>query len=436
MKRNMIFLIVISIIFFRSALTAQDKPAGEFTLKDIVERTLKNHPLIKQKADELRAARFGVEQQKSYYLPNVNAEASYTRIGPIPAFSFGGQNLELAPANNYNIGVFVSQTLYDFGKRELQVEYASSMIGTIKDAEELVKADLTDQAIKNFYGILFLEKTIAVKDTQAISLEEHLKITELRIKNGTATDYDLLSTRTRLAEIKNEKIDLLNEKNKQEIFLKEIAGLDRSEPIKLNGDLTLPIYDLNLNALIAAAFNNRPEIKLSEDSKNSALIQKNLFSHIDNPVLSASAGYGFKNGYEPNIEVLRGNWYANLSVNVPIFNGNLTENKVNQADAQIDAADKKIQETKENITTEVYQTESNLKSSMSKIKSTEEQMEYAAQSLERAKLRYRDGTGTNLEVLDSETALTQAHLLNVQAVYKSIISYYSLRRAVGDFRNF
>jgi len=35
-------------------------------------------------------------------------------------------------------------------------------------------------------------------------------------------------------------------------------------------------------------------------------------------------------------------------------------------------------------------------------------------------------------VLDAETALTQARLLNIQAMYKSTISYYSLRKAVGD----
>ena len=42
-------------------------------------------------------------------------------------------------------------------------------------------------------------------------------------------------------------------------------------------------------------------------------------------MLGLFANYGFKNGYEPNIEVLRGNWAAGLNAKIPIFNGNLKD---------------------------------------------------------------------------------------------------------------
>lgn len=434
MKRNLKYMFVASLCFFYSISSAQNPGENTLTLKDVIKLTTENHPLIKQKEDELRAAQYRVEQQKSFYLPNVNAEASYTRIGPIPAFAFGGQNLELAPANNYNVGVFVHQTLYDFGKRDSQVDYTASFLNSVKDNEELIKNDLSDQAVRIFYGILFLEKSIAVKDTQYSTLQEHLKITELKIKNGTATDYDVLSTKTRLIEIKNEKIELQNEMNKQELYLKELIGLDRKKEINIAGHFELPIYNLNSDSLLSSAFNQRPELKLVADARNTANLQKAIVSQLDKPAVRADLGYGFKNGYEPNIEVMRGNWFVGVSLDVPIFNGNLTENKVNEANATIDAADQKIKQVKESISTDVYQSESDLKSNVERMNSTQEQIDYARRSLERAKLQYERGTGTNLEVLDSETALTQARLLNIQAKYKSIISYYSLRRAVGDLR--
>ncbi len=434
MKRNLKYMFAASLCFIYSLSPAQNVGENTLTLKDVIKLTTENHPLIKQKEDELRAAQYRVEQQKSFYLPNVNAEASYTRIGPIPAFAFGGQNLELAPANNYNVGVFVHQTLYDFGKRDSQVDYAASFLTSVKDNEELIKNDLSDQAVRIFYGILFLEKSIAVKDTQYATLQEHLKITELKIKNGTATDYDVLSTKTRMVEIKNEKIELLNEMNKQELYLKELIGIDRKKEINISGHFDLPMYTLNSDSLLGTAYNQRPELKLVTDARNTANLQKAIVSQIDKPAVRADLGYGFKNGYEPNIEVMRGNWFVGVSLDVPIFNGNLTENKVNEANATIDAANQKIKQVKESISTDVYQSESDLKSNVERMNSTQEQIDYARGSLERAKLQYERGAGTNLEVLDSETALTQARLLNIQAKYKSIISYYSLRRAVGDLR--
>jgi outer membrane protein len=432
MNNTIKYILSVSFIFYFSALVAQEIGNSSLTLEKVIKLTLENHPLIKQKEDELRSVKFKVEQQKSSYLPNIYGEASYTRIGPIPAFAFGGENLELAPANNYNVGVLVHQTLYDFGRRDSQVDYASSFLISVRDRQTLIKNDLSNQTVRCFYGILFLEKSIAVKDTQYAALQEHLKITELRIKNGTATDYDALSTKTRMVEITNEKIELLNEKNKQELYLKELIGLDRKKEITITGHLDIPKYSLNSDSLLSVAYNQRAELKLVNDALNSASLQKEMVSIIDKPILNASLGYGLKNGYEPNIQVMRGNWFAGVSLDVPIFNGYLTENKVNEASAVIDAAGKQIDQTKESISTEVYQAVSDLITGLEKYNSTQDQITYAKKSLERAKVQYERGAATNLELLDAETSLTQARLLNIQAMYKSIISFYLVRRATGD----
>jgi outer membrane protein TolC len=52
--------------------------------------------------------------------------------------------------------------------------------------------------------------------------------------------------------------------------------------------------------------------------------------------------------------------------------------------------------------------------------------------LERVKVQYQSGSGTNLDVLDAETALTQARLLNIQSLYKSVLGYYAVKKAAGD----
>lgn len=432
MIRNLKYILTISFMLIFSVSFAHEPFDNSLTLKDVIKLTVENHPLVKQKEDELLAAKFRVDQQKSFYLPNVFGEASYTRIGPTPAFAFGGENIDLSPANNYNIGVYVSQTLYDFGKRNSMVEYTASFLNSIKDNEDLIKNDLSNQAIKVFYGILFLEKSIAVKDTQYATLQEHLKITELKIKNGTATDYAALSTKTRLVEIKSEKIELQNEKKKQELFLKELIGLNRDKEIKLTGYFDLPTFGIDRDSLLNVAYSQRPELKIVNDALNTANLQKEMVSQNDKPVLDANLGYGIKNGFEPNINVLRGNWFAGVSVNVPIFNGNITNNKISEVKADIDATGKRIDQVKESISTDIYKAISDLETSTKELSSTNEQINYAQKSLELANVQYEKGAGTNLEVLDAETSLTQARLLNIQAIYKSIIYYYSLRRATGD----
>jgi len=402
------------------------------TLKDVLSMTVGNSYLIKQKEYELSAASFRVEQQKSTELPTAVANASYTRVSPISEMSFAGHNYELNPADNLNANISVHQILYDFGKRESQVNYASSLLSSITDNEELIKNDLSNQALNVFYGILFLQQSAAVKDTEYAALTEHLKTTELKVKDGTATDYDALSTRAKMAEIKNEQIEIRNEIEKQIVILEQLTGIDRKSEINISGELELPVYSFNTDSVINTAFNQRPELKLLADEKNSAMLMKDASAKLDQPVFSADVAYGIRNGYEPNLDALRGNWSANLTVSVPVFNGYLTKNKISEADAVIEADNQKIFHTRDLITTDVCNSLNDFKSAVEKISNTSVQIEYSEKSLERVKLRYNSGSATNLEVLDAETMLTQARLQYIQAKYKSVVNYYMVRKAAGD----
>jgi outer membrane protein TolC len=432
MKKTILYFQALILILISVPSYSQNSGNDSLSVKDVIKLSVQNRPLIRQKEEELKAAQSRVEQQRSAYLPNVEGGLSYTRIAPIPAFAFLGENLELAPADNYDFHVFVHQTLYDFGKRDTQFDLVQSQKESILDNEEMIKSDLSNSAVKIFYGILFLDKSIAVKDTQSASLNEHLTITDERIKSGTATDYDVLATKTKMSEIENEKIDLMNEKNKLEIALKELIGIDRKKPVNIKGNFYLPVISSGNDSLINSALNQRIEFKLAFDYQNTAKIQKQLIGLSDRPVVSADAGYGFKNGYEPNINVLRGNWFLGASVGIPIFNGNLTNKRETEAEINIGVIDQRIDQMKDNVATEIYQSLSDLKSSILKFNSTQRQIEYARKSLERVKVQYQSGSGTNLDVLDAETALTQARLLNIQSLYKSVLGYYAVKKAAGD----
>jgi len=432
MKNTIFYLQILLLLMISIPSFSQNAGKDSLTIKDIIKLSVENRPLIRQKEEELRAAQSRVEQQRSSYMPDIEGGLSYTRIGPIPAFAFFGENFELAPADNYDFHVLIHQTLYDFGKRDTQLDLVQSQKNSILDNEELIKSDLSNQAVRIFYGILFLNKSIMVKDTQSASLKEHLKITDEKIKSGTATDYDVLSTKTRMTEIENDKIDLLNEKNKLEIALKELIGLSRKTSVNIKGNFYLPVISSGDDSLMNSALNQRSEFKLAFDYQNTAKIQKQLIGLSDRPILNADGGYGIKNGYEPNIDAWRGNWFFGVSAGIPIFNGNLTSKRENEAEINIGIIDQRIDQLKDNVATEIYQSMSDLKSSMQKFSTTQKQIEYARKSLERVKAQYQTGSSTNLDVLDAETALTQARLLNIQALYKSVLGYYAVKKATGD----
>ena len=427
------FKIISSIITYLLITTAcyaqSQKP---LTLNEAIQLTINNYPLIKQQQEKLKAVDYSIEQQKSFFYPNVEGQASYTRIGPLPSFNFGGEKLVLAPANNYNLNVILNEQLYDFGRRSASVDVASSYKKSASDNIELVKTNLSYQTLQIFYSILFLEKSIAVKDTQIAALNAHLGVTNKRIESGSATDYDALSTQVRISQAQSEKIGLQNQLRQQKIALKQLLGKEQDTSLTVTGDFSPPSPANSTDSLITAAFGQRQELKLAEDQLNTSHLQENLAGLGDMPSLNATLSYGIKNGYEPNLDALRGNWAAALSVRVPIFNGFMTRYKESEAKVNTNVSELNITTIKRNIISDVQQAAAGLNSNLEQLNTTLTQVNFAKQTVSRAESRYNSGVGTNLDLLDAETSLAEARFFYLQNLYKSILSSYQLKKAVGD----
>jgi outer membrane protein len=431
MKTIKIILMVLLFLITKTNY-AQSSNVDSLTLNKAIELTINNYPLIKQQQEKVTAVDYKVEQQKSFYYPNIFGEARYSRIGPIPSFSFGGNTIELAPANNYNFNIIANQQLYDFGKRDASVDLVNSYRQSALDNVDYIKSNLSYQTLQSFYSILFLNKGIAVKDTQIAALNEHLAVTYKKIQSGSSTDYDALSTQVRISQAQREKTELLNQTKQQEIVLKKLMGIVQDSSINLKGDFSAPRSLTNLDSLINIAFQNRSELKLAEDQLNSSHLQEHLTSLGDMPSFNATLSYGLKNGYEPNIDVLRGNWFAALSLNIPIFKGFLTKYKESEAKVNSSVANLNIATLKRNIISEIQQTLTNLNSNLNKLNTTLTQVNFAKETVQRAIARYKSGVGINLDLLDAETSLAQSRLFYLQDLYKCILSSYQLKKAVGD----
>ncbi|HKI78033.1 MAG TPA: TolC family protein [Ignavibacteriaceae bacterium] len=426
-----LFLIIILITSVNCFSQQSDKEI--LKLNDAISLTLKNYPLLKKAVKNVDVFNAKIKQQESFDYPVVNAEATYTRIGPIPSIGLPGTgSFELAPVNNYDAHIAAYYNLYDFGKKDAELDLVKSYKKTAEDNIDFVKSELTFAAIRTFYSILFLEKSIAVNETDIETLKEHIDITNRKIESGTATDYDLLSTKVRLADYKSNKVTLQNQLNNQIILLKHLTGLSKNQGFNLSGDFSLLTTKINLDSLIQVAFNQRQELTIAMDKENSAHLKKNITSMADRPNVNLQVSYGLKNGFEPNLDAIRGNWSAGIGVSIPIFNGFRTDAQVEEAKANLNVSEINTMEIKERINSEVQKAVDNINSNLEQIKTAELKINLAEQALEKAKAQYASGVGTNLDLLDAETHLADAKFLYLKETYNNIIHSYELKKAVGD----
>ena len=402
------------------------------SVNDAVALTLKNYPLIQQAAEKINVAEAKIKEQQSALYPALDAEASYERIGPIPSIIFGAESFDLAVPNNYNADVSVYHTLYDFGRRNASVDLVKSYKNSAIDNVEYVKSNLAFQTVQTFYSIILLERSIAVKDTDILNLKDHLSFTQKRFETGSATDFDVLTTQVRISNAENQKLDLKNALKKQIINLKNLTGIPYDSTANLVGDFSLNYNIINKDSLIAAAMQQRPELKLALDSENSAKMQQNVAGLGNMPSLNLMLSYGLKNGFMPNLNAIRGNWIAGVGLSVPIFDGFRTSANEEEADANLKVTEANTSEVRKDVISEVQRSAEDLKIKINKVSTTKIQVNYAKESLQRANTQYRNGVSTNLDLLDAEDSLAQARLQFLLAVYEAIISNYNLKKSVGD----
>jgi outer membrane protein len=401
------------------------------TLEDAIRLTQINQPLLQQALEQVNAADARIKEQNSFYYPKFDANLSYIRIGPIPTIEFGGLGFKLAPDNNYDMHISASQLIYDFGKRDASLDLMKSFKLSSEDKINLIKNSLTYRTIQIFYTILFLKKSIDVKNEQINTLTKHLEITNKKVESGGATDFDALTTQVRVADAENQRIDIQNELSKAEINLRSMLNMKPDQNLNLSGEFKVDSIDYDSSMILDKALQDRPEMKLAKDAEESAMVSKQVSSKEDLPSLRVIANYGLKNGFEPNLDVLRGNWSAGINASIPIFNGNLRDAKEEEADANWKSSSANISELKKDITVEVGQAVADVKANLLKIKTSELQVHHAMQAVSRAEIQYRDGVITNLDLIDAETSLAQAKLGFLQVQYKNVLGYFNLKKATG-----
>lgn len=424
--------IFLFIIFVFSNITFSQTQSDSLQLNDIIKLTIEKYPSVKQAESLIEASDARIKIGKSSYYPIVDGNLSYVRIGPIAKINFGGQAEGLFPADNYNFNVNLRQLVYDFGQRDSQIKLYESYKTSAIDNLEFTKSQLVYTATNIFYTILYLKESIKVKDEQLKALNDHLDITKKKVQSGSATDFDISSTNVRISLTQNQKVDIENQLHKQEILLKQLIGLSPDEPLNISGKFETMEINTDFDSLLVLAYKQRPEMKLANDSKEIAERNIKIAEMSDNPTLNVELQYGLKNGLMPNLDVLRGNWIAAAGLNVPIFNGFFTKNKVDEAKANYKAADIHTSDVQLSVRSEIEKALSDLETSRKQIDITSVQVEHAKQTVARSELQYQSGVITNLDLLDSETSLTEAHLLHLQAIYNTIISIYELRKSIGD----
>jgi outer membrane protein len=204
-------------------------------------------------------------------------------------------------------------------------------------------------------------------------------------------------------------------------------------PFNLTDDFDATPYRINLPDAIQQALARRTELEaLRKDIELQKLNIVNAKSGYK-PNVSVFAGYSWVNSEfstDPSDEY--DGWNAGAQLSWDIFDGALTFGKVKQARAQYDKSKTALDDEGRQIELQVRTAYSDFIQARETLESQLKVQEEAEEALREARQRAEAGTGTQLDVLDAETSLTQARTTQIEALHDYATARARFERAVGD----
>ena len=420
---------------FGAAPSPEPVVPDRLDLRSAIGFALANNYTIREARERIKQQE-GVEiEVRARQIPTVGSSASYT--GNAPEIS----TYNPAKSNTWAIALQARQVLYAGGGVSASVRSAAlTRAAAVLELEGIINQQLL--AVRTqFYAVLLAKEKIGVQEESVTLLEQQLKDAQSRLSAGTVSNFEVLRAEVALANGQPPLIQARNdyrialEQLRQVLGLVGLSGPNASQAPEVVGALEVgQPARYQLADALAAAGANRPElrrlVRLQEAGEQNVkanragyLPEVDLVGGYDwvrNPVLSGA----WSNRLE--------GWTAGVQAQWNLFDGRATAGRVVQARSQLEQTKLSLAETTLSIEVQVRQAYSALVEAWELVQASVKTAEQAQEALRLANVRYGAGTATQLDVLTSQVALTEARLNQLQANYGYNVALAALRQAMGQ----
>jgi outer membrane protein TolC len=425
------------------------------SLADAVNLALRQSPAVLRAKKDLEAAQGVSIQSRAIAIPKLDLSGGYNAVegGDANVLRFpsslagspaGSNNPSAFPSSfgndqNWSTQLRIVQSIYEGGRILSSLRSARLVREQALFGYQTAVADTVLNVQIAYADVLLAEQQIVVQEASVDLLKRELADTQRRFDAGTVPRFNVLRAEVELANARPRLIRARNGLRTAKNNLANLLGVDVPKealediPLKLSGKLEAVPYPIELRRALALALERRSE--LGALRKAEALRKEELVTAKAGykPSLETYAGYDAHNSpFSSDLTAEKHGWIAGVQLNWNLFDGLRTQGKVREATALGAKAGIDLDDAGRRIELEVRTSFSTFIEADEVLKSQEKVVEEAEESLRLATARAEAGTGTQLDVLGAQTALTEARTTQIQALHDYAVARARLERAVGQ----
>jgi len=278
---------------------------------------------------------------------------------PAQKYTVPAQDVKLMDPDVFNSSLNATWLLYDGGMRQGQREQAQGMVDMMKQESRRTDLEITDSVTRMYYGSILARQLWQVGQDTLGRMEATLKLTETMYKEGSGkvkkTDWlenKVMAETVRAMVAQLEKNDAM-----AKAALANTMGLSWSSSVEpLDAEIPFDPVAGNLESLVADAYQFSPDWNKLEAGLRAAEggVQTARSDYYPKMAITGEV-HRWWNDYNAGVATdnNKEGWTVGAGIEIPLFSGFLTKNKVAEARAQVAKAKEEQLLLKEGIGLEI-----------------------------------------------------------------------------------
>lgn len=443
-------LILFVLIFITGNTLGQDSVEHKFSLDECLEYALQHNESIIIANLEMDASRAKTGEFMSAGFPQVDVNASLNknfilRRTFLPANQFDptapeDEVIELVFGTPYDgdVGISVNQMVFN-GSYFVGLK-ASKVYQELSTKEHIKsKIDVIESVTKAYYTVMVNQLTYETVLANYQRLDSLMQDTKVMYENGFAEQLEYNRIRVEFNNIKTSRTNALRNIAISTMLLKFQMGMPMEEQLSISDKLSDLAFNVREELDMNYSFQRRIEYSILETNRllTEMDMKNNRSQYL--PKLDLFFSWGMNAGVREfsrlgelsNRMVWPDYQLAGLTLNIPIFDGLYKAKLVQQNKIKLNQLDFQRQRMENSIKMEVNQYRQTLQNNLDQLNAQEENMELAESVYRQARIKYEEGVGSNLEIIDADNSFKQSQSNYFTALYDALISHVDYQKALG-----
>ena len=440
------FLILLLISLLARAVQAQSE--FSFSLSQSIEYALKNQKDVLNAQLETNISDYKVKEIVGLGLPQISGNVDFKDFIEIPTTLIPSQIVDTAgaPSTFYPVkfgtryqataGISATQLLFD-PSYLLGVKATKTYREISQKSYTRTRIETAVAVTKAYYYLLVLQISKPVMDANVVRIKKLRDDTKAMYENGFVEKIDLDRLEVIYNNIQTEKEKYDRRIEMANSILKFQMGMSTANALVLTDSLnTEQIKSLSV-ATENFDVNKRVEYSLLKSQQVLGDYNVKRYKQAGIPKLYLFGSLS-TSGYRDEFNYLDPNerWYptgiVGATLNFPLFDGFSRHARVKQTEFELQKIDNEVKSFENSATVEIQNSRNDLLNAISALTNQEKNLQLATDVSRTSKIKYDQGVGSNLEILDAETSLKEAQAHYYNALFEALIAKVNLDKALGN----